>query len=508
MILRQDGGDPQPAPSKTSFLSRLAESNKKVEQTETKSDTESSKDLPQLQKPKSVRWGNTASESLPATKQNVAHLDAVVEEKEEKENAAESEEPKELPPHSSRQRTRSKSRSRKHRSKSRKRTESDEVKKPESKRKMKWDELLNASKTSFHFSTDSFCFDFDNEKKSPSPLKTIVPNLNPVVFRNGVPATPSKPPASGSPLDASNAQENDVMMNQGVDQIIKDTKRRAEDSRKRQARLSGQAPTTPRGATTDATNPCPSQTSVRLDASERLQNANSLILEKKKRREASKARQVELDVMKSPPSALEMSNNFELCHPKSPLDIVQEGIQFTPALRVSNMAISSKLGLDSIKIPLTGRDNDFKLDSRPSDDFEKNSRPSDLKQSGKENAGKSRRSILPVPTTSEEKSDSAKENKGDRAERTRVSRKERAEARRASRGHKMGASSSKWKELSLKVDEIQNQSFRSSLENADVQSPKSEEPAVQRKPGSFRSKWAGLKGSMDFISRMKMKPSA
>jgi hypothetical protein len=97
------------------------------------------------------------------------------------------------------------------------------------------------------------------------------------------------------------------------------------------------------------------------------------------------------------------------------------------------------------------------------------------------------------------------QGKEDQSSTRRIGRKERAEARRGLRGHKMGASSSKWKELSLKVEKIQNsQSQTTNTEKEDLSSRKTEE-AIQRKSGSRRSKWAGLKGGMDFITRTKAK---
>ena len=114
---------------------------------------------------------------------------------------------------------------------------------------------------------------------------------------------------------------------------------------------------------------------------------------------------------------------------------------------------------------------------------------------------KSRRTLMqpsvdeaPLPELANATSDDAAKNR-----KTRARRKERSEARKAARAEKMG-SSSKWKELSVKVDAMKKPS---SFIREAPESPLIEESSPSKPKSIGRSKWAGLKGSMDFIARMK-----
>jgi hypothetical protein len=499
--LHPTGGDGQQglySSSKPSFLSRLAESNQKTEE---KSDVEISREF--LQPSKSVRWGESGDKELSSPPTSTVSKEPLLEKKQDETDVLEPDQPPRQKSSSTRERNRSKSRSSRHRSKSRKRTETEEVKKPESKRKMKWDELLNVSKSSFHFSTDSFCFDpKEDAPKAPSPLKTIQPNLNPVVLRKGVGSPNSAPNTTEDGfLVEEEADKTSVTSSVKVDAMIKDTRRRAEESRRRQAKLAGHPSSNVQNDSFfQISSPAVSETS-RSEAKARLQHASAMILEKRKRREASKARQGELDLMTSPQSAMERSDNFEMCFPKSPFDLVQGGTQFSPALRLSNVAISSQFGLlDMTKDPLSDRESAYK---RESSSFPHGA--SQLKKKMDDMSGKSESTMSPFISRQPELTpEPANEDHGDRMQKARVSRKERAAARRALRGDKKGASSnSKWKELSLKAEEIQKpESFKTKPQNA---SDRQEDRSSQRKSSIGRSKWTSLKGSIDFIGRMKQK---
>ena len=101
---------------------------------------------------------------------------------------------------------------------------------------------------------------------------------------------------------------------------------------------------------------------------------------------------------------------------------------------------------------------------------------------------------VPLPELTSKTNEDAEKNR-----KTRARRKERSEARKAARAEKMGTSS-KWKDLSVKVDAMKKPSSFAVRETPD--SPLIEgSPSKPKSVG--RSKWAGLKGSMDFISRMK-----
>ncbi|KAG7347810.1 hypothetical protein IV203_016515 [Nitzschia inconspicua] len=473
--------------SKPSFLSRLAESNKRNNKKEQQTDEAIIENTPLP--PKSVECG---IDLCPSPSHKAAPSEVV---KERKEDGAGSMPSSQVSPRGgepSREGSRSKSKSRLHRTKNRKRTEAEEGEKPESKRKLKWDELLNASRTSFHFSTDSFSFDPMDEGKSPSPLKTIQPNINPVVLRNGL----------GSPTYATKTAKDSFLLvdiNAGtapmkqytVDAIEKDATREEEKTRPEAHCCTAQEISSPRVSETSKSG-----------SDVRMKNARAMILEKRKRKEASKARQEKLDLMKSPPSTMDASDNFEMCFQKSPFEIVQGGTQFSPALRVSNMAVTC--GMESTKIELAELEKVHIISSSsPS------SRREELKKKMSEIATKSKRTIRP-PIAQEETTVDASRNVGEETHPStsaRVSRKERAEARRAKRGQKMGESNSKWKTLSAKAEELHKPySFRASLQKVEEMSErKGDSTLFQRKESIRGSKWAGVKGGIDFISRVKLK---
>jgi hypothetical protein len=487
---------PQKSSMKPSFLSRLAESREK-----------SSDRAENGANQKSIKWGVTKTEVVSPQKSPMTKDDAILFVVEEEIGDVRAEPLKEMSSEKNderKQRTRSQSRSRRRRSQSRKRRESKEEHLSEKKEKKKtWEELLNASKNSFDFSADSFYFDPNEDTKAPSPMKSITPNLNPVVLRSDISSPLSRP--NGMPHYEKIMFNASPLSSNHVTEMIKEKRQRAEESRQRQASISevkdGCYQKYSSNLATSSFSPESSNAKRvdSMDSKERIKNASALIVEKRKRRAASRARQTKLELHSPSPDQMDESRSFVKDFSPSQLDIVHSAAQFSPALRVSNKEWTHKQALESFKNAVTNNEVSFTLDAQNAvsseigrDDLrngmgelEIRPRPSLVQPSPRE---------VPLPElTHKTEEDSQKQS------RARARRKERSEARRAAGVEKMG-SANKWKQLSVKVDAMKNPS---SFRHGELPDSLLVEESSSKPRSVGRSKWAGLKGGMDFIARMK-----
>ena len=326
-----------------SFLSRLAEVNEKAEEEEEEEQEVDEVDQSDKEeRPKSIRWGTSEETEIPTKSKNKndTSLDVVAE---ESDGTSQRKLNTELSREEKKSRARSRSRAGRSHSKSRSRGESKARDNPEQKDKKPagWNELLNVS---MQLSTDSFKFD---------------------------------------PADAEN----------GAPQ-------QADKTKVHQTAVGVKPETAP----------------VTNDTMERLRKANALILEKKKRREDSKARQKQLDLIKSPspvtiglekpvapsgakeeiktsvapPQAesehgdvkmqkhpefsasayMESSDMLNLDTPVSP-KVVEAGAQFLPALRESNHATSDDTTTGS---PVKGSRSKTVSETKLTEETSKNTR--------------------------------------------------------------------------------------------------------------------------------------
>ncbi|KAL3911835.1 MAG: hypothetical protein SGILL_007128, partial [Bacillariaceae sp.] len=485
-------GMPQKSAMKPSFLSRLAESNEKsLGQEEGRG------------KPKSIKWGESETKIMSPKKSPMVKgaLLLSVAEEEIGDSYNEPVKGSSSPKGEGRsRRTRSQSRTRQ-RSQSRKRRDKSEKKK---EKKKKWDDLLHASKESFNFSTDSFYFDTESEVAKPAtPMKAIKPTLNPVVLGHDTVAPPST--SNATTEYESTTVEGSPVTKHDVSEMIKSQRERAAESRKRQASIEADSYFNRNKQSNAASNvlssdsPSAKQKSS-IDSKDRLKKASALIHEKRKRRAASRARQTDLEILSPLASQMYESHNLGKGFSPSQFDATRGGAQFSPALRESANALTPKQAQRSSAAFLPEKEGQSEPE-RSKSPSKKSSRWADMRNGMDEMISKSKRSLM-VPSIQEESPSDSKKIKQDEREKsskTNARRKARSEARRAARTQKMG-SSSKWKELSVKVDAMKKpQSFRAG--DAPTSPIMAEEPSKPKSLG--RSKWAGLKGSMDFVSRMK-----
>lgn len=309
-------------PSSLSFLSRLEESKEKSAQSTPRATNSHETDEQQ----KSIRWGGTEPEKMSSSHQRdhgrKTMLDVVIEEGGEVKEVNKPEAVSDQEEVESKRRSVSRSLSNRRRSQSRsERTVKVSKEQERKERKSKWDDLLmNASNLS------SFSFD-DTEYKS------VLPRITPVVLKSrAVSVNPSK-------ITARMLSDTGLLSPQpsDVEKIISDTKKKAADSRLRQARLSA------RHIGHEEATPVRGNTSKTV-AMDRLREANALILAKRQRREDSKARQKRLGNIKPIAST---SSTIDMDLIPSPIKrFVEAGnanaeAQFVPSLIESKTPVSA-----------------------------------------------------------------------------------------------------------------------------------------------------------------------
>lgn len=315
-----------------SFLSRLEESQDAAmggSKEEFVGDDGLGEDSAPLAAPKSIRWGDEEKRSpQPVQGKSERGMNLVLEaDMEEQDDKTKKED-------GSQRRARTRDERRQMRNKSRRQKESssggDNGK--QKQRTPKWSDLqdsisnLNLSKSSFDFDIGE-SGEFDDAK---GQCVSVMPKITPVVFRSSVKVDPKAfigaiTPGAATPSERSHRgisdggrwaatpkvsnRQSSTEGESSVEKMISDAKERAKESRERQARL-----VSPTGSTGQQ-QPSPqrgvhaSQSQLDgvdgkkdpLNAIERLRKANALILEKKKRREDSKARQQHLQSIETSP---------------------------------------------------------------------------------------------------------------------------------------------------------------------------------------------------------------
>jgi len=393
----------------------------------------------------------------------------------------------------------------------------------------KWSDLnnsisnLNASKGTFDFDA-SLSGEVGDNKQTTNPntnrCKSVQPKITPVAIKNGgkldADVIASVLARTGAIVSSSQDKRRRSGTND-VGEIINETKNRTREIRKRRAK-----PTKPERSSSllQSSHSTPEYPS-HMDAMERLRRANTLILEKKKRREDSKARQKQL----------ENENENENDGPSDDLMAMvsfhesRDGMEphFAPVVQFE---------------PVLGKDPADDVDDiKPTEHRSGRSNIKGLKslKKGMKYIGKSGRNLMAL--VSSEDDDDNDDNDGDdgndknpAGEAHSASNTERRRSRRADREkHSSSQKSSKWKDLkngldSLKKRPADNQTgegFSFDEPEPRLEAPKSIRWGSQRKvrtiddeldfpddsvpppKKSGSSRWGSVKNSISFINKMK-----